>query len=54
MTYLTAHGSVYRSDSGGTYRCNDGDPQCEDEDAPTAEELEQAEADWWDSYNEGR
>jgi hypothetical protein len=40
MPYWKSRGQVYRSDSGGTYPCNNGDPQCDDDEAPEAEDLE--------------
>lgn len=46
MPYIASHGKVYRSDISGTYRCNDNDPQNADEDAPDAEDIEGARADY--------
>jgi hypothetical protein len=53
MSYHTSKGRVYRTDSGGTYECNNGDPRCDDPDAPDAEDLEQKRADWILSDREG-
>lgn len=48
--YFAAKGHVYHSGSGGTYRVNDGDPQNDDDEAPTAEECEPD----WDTIRDRR
>lgn len=41
MSYWTnRRGDVFRSDIGGTYRCNDGNPENDDPDAPDAADME--------------
>lgn len=46
LTYWTSKGRVYRSGSGGTYPVNNTDPQCDDEDAPDANDVAEDYADW--------
>jgi hypothetical protein len=43
--FRNSRGQVFRSGTGGTYPVNNGDPQCDDDEAPGADELAQDEAD---------